>query len=81
MILFKKDYQLKILTLLIIIIVNYLSLWYLFSLIGINEIQPIGYMDFYGLVFPPNWFILIITFFSLAEFTVLITFFPFRNNN
>lgn len=81
MILFKKDIQLRFLSLLIIIIVNYLCSWYLLSLFGINGIHPIGFRDSFGLVFPPNWFFLVITLLSLAEFMVLITFFPFKNNH
>ena len=76
-----KDCQLKVISLLIIIIVNYLCLWYLFSLFGINGIHAIGFKDSFGFVFPPNWFIMVIILFSFAEFMVLITFFPFMNKS
>ena len=74
-----KDFKLKFIYLLIIIIVNYLCLWFLFSLLGIKGIHPVGFKDSFGFVLPPNWFIMVITLFSLAEFMVLTTFFPFRN--
>jgi len=79
MIYINKDNQIKVIILFVIVVFNYVSLWFLFSLLGINGIQPIGFKDSFGLVFPPNWFILVITLFSLVEFVVLTTFFPFRH--
>jgi hypothetical protein len=74
-----KYIRIKAILLFIIVIINYVCLWYLFSMLGINEIHPIGFKDSFGLVFPPNWFILVITIFSLIEFIVLTTFFSFRH--
>lgn len=81
MILFKKDKQIKILLLFIIVFVNYLCLWYVFSLLEINGIQPIGFKDSFGFVFPPYWFALVIGLFSCAEFIALTAFFPFGSKS
>jgi hypothetical protein len=74
----RKILYLKILCLLIILIINFISFWYLLSFLGIKGINPIGFRDSFGLVFPPYWFIFITFMISLAEYAVLATFFPLK---
>lgn len=76
-----KNSRIKIPVFIVIILVNYLSLWHLLASLEINGIHPIGYSDSFGLVFPPNWFLLIVSLISIAEFVALNTFFPLRIKN
>ena len=75
---YHKIIYLKIICFLMILIINYLSFWYLLSFLGIKGINPIGFRDSFGLVFPPYWFIFIMFMISLAEYAVLATFFPLK---
>ena len=68
----------KVLVFLIIIVVNFFCLWYLFSFIGINGVQPIGFADSFGYVLPPKWLFLLTVFIALVEYVVLTTLFPIK---
>ena len=75
---YRKILCLKVLCLPIILVINFLTFWYLLSFLGINGINPVGFRDSFGLVFPPYWFILITILISVAEYAVLATFFPLK---
>jgi len=66
----------KTLIFLVILVINYLCLWFAFSILGIENVQPIGFRDTFGLVFPPHWLLLVTAFLSLVEYITLTTFFP-----
>lgn len=46
------------------------------SFFGIDDLQPIGFKDSFGYVFPPKWLILLAVFISLIEYVVLTTLAP-----
>ncbi len=73
---YKQESQLKVIVFLIIIVVNFFCLWFLFSFIGIENIQPIGFTDSFGYVLPPKWVFLVTVFIALIEFVALTTLFP-----
>jgi len=59
-----------------ILLLNYFCLWFLFSFLGVNGVQPIGFEDSFGYVLPPKWLILLAVFISLVEYVVLTTLAP-----
>ena len=68
----------RVIVFLLITIINFFCLWYLFSFIGINGVQPIGFEDSYGYVLPPKWLFLLTVFIALVEYVVLTTLFPMK---
>ncbi len=54
-------------------------MWFLFSFFGVGGIQPVGFMDYFGYVFPPKWLFLVSLFISLIEWVTITTFFPLQH--
>ena len=74
----EQELIVKLLVIPVIVIINYLSMWYVCGFIGLDGIKPIGCIDAYGYVFPPNWFLVVILFLSVVEYVALITLFTLK---
>ena len=68
--------MLKSLIFILILIINYFSLWFLFWFFGIDGMPQVGFEDSFGFVLPPKWLILLAVFVSLVEYVVLTTVAP-----
>lgn len=71
----------KIIVFPVIVIVNFVCMWFLCGFLGFHGIKPIGSVDAYGYIFPPGWFLLLILLLSLIEYITLRTLFSLKQSS